>query len=119
MNDEVAWMLELQVPAGNAAAFRALAAEMVAATQAGEPGTLYYEWNLSADGTSCHVYERYVDSAAALTHAGNFAARYAERFMALVTPQRMVVYGAPSAELSEALAGLGPAYLQPAVGFHR
>ena len=50
MNTHVCWMLELQVREGRDEEFRALMAEMAAATEASEPGTLDYEWSLSADG---------------------------------------------------------------------
>ena len=45
-------------------------AEMASATEANEKDTLMYEWRTSADDKQCHIYERYVDSAAVLTHLG-------------------------------------------------
>ena len=119
MNGNVAWMLELTIQPGRSDHFRALMTEMVAATKANEPGTLAYEWNTSADGTVCHLYERYVDSAAALIHAGTFGAKFASRFLDIMKPTRLVVYGSPSAELKAGLAGFGPIFLGPADGFSR
>jgi len=119
MNDAIAWRLDLKVRQGQAETFRALMAEMVAATKANEPGTVAYEWNLSPDGNVCHLYERYTDSAAAMIHIGTFGAKYAERFMAVLEPTGFTVYGSPNAELKAALAGFGPTYLEPAAGFSR
>jgi quinol monooxygenase YgiN len=119
MNQEVYWLLELAIQPGQREAFELLMAEMVEATGANEPDVLNYEWNVSADGTACHIYERYRDSAAALTHLGNFDTHFAERFFALLTPTRFVIYGTPSAELKQALADSNPLYLAPAGGFRR
>ena len=115
----VAWMLELEVQGGRDAQFRDLMAEMVKATEENEPGTLDYEWSVSADGRQCHIFERYVDSAAAMVHARTFGAKYAERFLGCLKPTRMHLYGTPSAEVREALAGLGPVHMAPALGFSR
>lgn len=119
MNSHVYWMLELEVQAGRESDFRALMAEMVGATQANEPGTLNYEWSTSADGRQCHVYERYADSAATLTHLRTFGAKFAGRFLQILKPVRLVVYGSPSAAVKEALTGFNPVYLQAVGGFSR
>jgi quinol monooxygenase YgiN len=107
------------VQPGSEQAFRALVKEMVEATKADEPGALAYEWSISADGSQCHLYERYVDSEATMTHLGNFGAKYAERFLAVLAPVTFTIYGSPSAAVKEALAGFNPTYLQPAAGFSR
>jgi quinol monooxygenase YgiN len=119
MSDQIYWVLELSVKPGEADNCKALMNEMVAATEANEPDTLSYEWTLSADGTTCHIYERYTDSAASLAHLGTFAATFAERFLAALEPTGFTVYGNPSAELREALGAFGPAYMTPAAGFTR
>ncbi len=119
MTTQVSWLLSLTVKPGQQQAFRALMNEMVGATRADEPGTLAYEWSLSADGTQCHTYERYADSDAVMAHLGNFGAKYAERFMAVLTPVGFTVYGSPNAAVKEALAGFSPTYLAPAAGFRR
>ena len=119
MNGNVAWMLELNIRPGRGADFRALMTEMVAATKANEPGTLAYEWSTNPDGTTCHLWERYADSAAAMIHAGTFGAKYAARFLEVLQPVRLVLYGSPSPELRAALAGFGPVFMEPAAGFSR
>ncbi len=119
MSDHVYWVLELVVKSGEADNFKALMNEMVETTRANEPDTLNYEWTLSADGATCHIYERYADSAATMTHLASFGANFADRFLAAVEPTRFTVYGNPSAEVREALGAFGAAYMTPAAGFAR
>ena len=119
MKGDVSWVLELDLQAGRESDFRALMAEMIAATQANEPGTLNYEWSTSADGQRCHIYERYADSAAVMTHLGTFGEKFAARFLEVLKPARFVVYGTPSAAVRNALAGFNPVYMEGAGGFSR
>jgi quinol monooxygenase YgiN len=119
MSDDVYWMLELEVQPGRERALEALMAEMVGATKAGEPGTLNYEWSMSADGKVCHLHERYTDSAALMTHVAAFGEKYAPRFLEALKPVRFVVYGAPTQEVKDALAGFNPVYMRAAAGFRR
>jgi hypothetical protein len=39
--------------------------------------------------------------------------------MEAVTPARLVVYGTPSAQVKDEIAGLGPVYMAPLGGFRR
>ena len=116
---DVAWTLELDLRDGRLDEVHALAAEMAEAIRAGEPGALAYEWNVSDDGRTAHLSERYADSASALVHLGNFTSRFMARFLELLAPTRFVVYGAPDDAVREAIAGFGPVYLAPAAGFRR
>jgi quinol monooxygenase YgiN len=119
MSNHVFWMLELDVQVGRENDFLVLVAEIISATKANEAGTLDYEWSTSADGKRCHIFERYVDSAAVLTHLGTFSERFAGRFLKILKPVRLVVYGSPSTAVRDALAGFNPVYMQPAGGFSR
>lgn len=119
MDDEVYWLLELAIQPGKRDEFHQLMLDMVDVTQANEPGTLNYEWSISADGKVCHIYERYQDSAAVLIQLSTFGTHFADRFFALLTPTRFVIYGSPSLQVKEALDGFGPVYLAPIGGFHR
>ena len=119
MTTPVSWNLELDIQSGREADFRALMAEMVTATKADEPGALNYEWSLSADRKRCHLYERYADSNATMDHLGNFGSKFAERFMAVLTPVGFTIYGTPSAAVKAALAAFNPTYMTPAAGFSR
>ena len=66
----------------------------------------------NADGTVCHISERYVDSAAVLTHLATFGEKFANRFMEVLKPTRLFVYGSPNAAVKEALAGFNPVYME-------
>lgn len=119
MSDVVHWVLELNIKDDQGENFNALMNDMVEATKANEPGTMIYEWFVSADGKQCHTSERFVDSAAVMTHLGSFGANFAERFLAILEPTRLVVYGNPSDEARAALAGFGAAHMEQAGGFSR
>ena len=91
--------------------------EMVESTQA-EPETLSYDWFVSADGSAVHIYERYADSEALVTHSPA-SGEFAERFLSMVDPVKFTVYGEPSAEAREAMSGFSPTYLGTFGGFVR
>jgi quinol monooxygenase YgiN len=116
MNNRVSWVLEVAVKPGALGTFRALMEEMVESTRA-EPGALDYEWFVTDDGRVVHLYERYADSTAVLTHLGTFGEQFAGRFLDLVDPARFTVMGAPSDEVKAALSGFGPVYLKPFGGW--
>lgn len=118
MGEQVSWLLELAVKPGELEHFRTLMNEMVESTR-GEPGAMTYEWFLSEDGTAVHIYERYTDSAATMTHLGNFGAKFAQRFLSMIEPTRLTVYGTPSDEVKGVLNGFGATYLGPFGGFTR
>lgn len=119
MNENVYWMLELEIQPGRDKDIQALMKEMVGATKNEEPGTTIYEWSFSGDGRSCHILERFADSAVALKHLGTFGERFAARFAELFKTVRFVVYGSPSAEVKDALTAFNPVYMKPADGFNR
>lgn len=119
MNSHVCWMVEMEVREGRGDDLRALMAEMATATERNEPATLDYEWSLSADGRTCHLWERYADSAAALVHGATFNARFAARFLDVLAPIRLTLYGSPSDEVKAALAPFAPVLMAPAAGFSR
>ena len=119
MSDPVYWLLELEIKSGEMDNFKVLMNEMVKATQDNEPNTLNYEWTLSEDGKTCHLYERYADSGALMTHLGSFGKNFAERFLSFLTPTRFVVYGNPSDEVKQALADFGPVFMAPIGEFAR
>ncbi len=119
MSDNVHWVLEIEIKQGELDNFKALMIEMVEATRANEPGTMNYEWFISDDAGSCHIYERYADSAATMIHLESFGQNFAERFMAAVTPTGLVVYGDPNDEVRAALSAFGPVHMAQIGGFAR
>ncbi|HMN28186.1 MAG TPA: antibiotic biosynthesis monooxygenase [Caldilineaceae bacterium] len=119
MNNSIFWVLEVTIQPGELDKFKALMNEMVDSTWANEPMALNYEWFVSADHTSCHLYERYADSAAVLVHLTRFGQQFAARFLAVAKPTRLVVYGHPSAEATRALSELGALFVTALGGFTR
>jgi quinol monooxygenase YgiN len=119
MNNNVYWIVEAAIKDGELDNLRNLINEMADAGQANEPGTLNYEWAISEDRKTCHLYERYADSAAALIHLGTFNERYAQRLMAAVDVTRFVVYGDPNNEVKAAFAGSDAVFMSPFGGFSR
>jgi quinol monooxygenase YgiN len=117
MTENIYWVLEVTINPGRFEELETLVAELVEATQKNEVGALDYEWAISDDRQVCHIYERYQDSAAAMTHMESFGVHFAARFMEAVKPTRVVVHGTPSAQLKDALAGLNPVYMAPLGGF--
>lgn len=119
MSNSISWVLQLSIHPGQHATAEALVAEMVEATRAAEPGTIIYEFFMSADGETCHIYERYTDNDAAMVHLGNFGSKYAQRFMACFQPSSFTVYGPVNDQVRGVLDGFGANYLAAAAGFAR
>jgi quinol monooxygenase YgiN len=116
MGAEVSWQVELEVKVGELANFRALTKEMVEATKS-EPGVLIYERFINGDGTVVQLYERYEDSAAAVSHLEAFSKLYGGRFGSLVDRKRFVVFGDPSPDLKRILNQFGADYFSELEGF--
>ena len=115
----VAWMFELTVREGMDADFRALMTEMAQATERNEARTLEYEWFVSDDGRRLHLWERYVDEAAALAHLRTFDQRFAKRFFAILRPERITLFGASVEAVRAAMGDLRPPVMVRAAGFSR
>ncbi len=118
MSDVVSWMVEVSIKPGQLDNFKAIVEELVQSTR-NEPNTLAYEWFLGEDNSSCHIYERYADSAATMTHLGTFGEKFAERFMSAVDLTRFTVYGAPNDEVKGVLGGFGATFMGQLNGFAR
>ena len=54
-----------------------------------------------------------------MIHLESFRQNFAERFMAAVTPTRLVVYGDPSGEVRAALSAFGAVHMAQIGGFAR
>ena len=119
MSDHVYWIIEANVQDGKLEELKSLMQEMSEATKADEPGALNYEWSLSEDGTVCHIFERYADSAATMVHMGNFGKKFAGRFMGALKPFRCTLYGNPDEKVCAAMKPMGYVAMKPAAGFSR
>lgn len=112
MDGEICWHVELAIKPGQLESFRALTGAMVEAARR-EFGVLSYQRFVSEDGKTVHVFERYVDSAAALAHLKAFAKQFAARFQKLVERKYFIVFGDPTTELKAELDGFGADYAKP------
>jgi quinol monooxygenase YgiN len=119
MASAVWWLFEITLQQGAVEEFESLAKEMVAANEAGEPGTLNYQIFITGDGTRVHFRERFVDSAAVMAHVDRFGENFAARVLELATVTRFEIYGDPSEEVKELLAPFNPTYLSLVAGFTR
>ena len=118
MNNHISWHVELQVKPGQLNALRTLTDQMVGSTST-EPGALIYERYISDDHQFVHVFERYVDSSAAVAHLTAFGKMYGEQFAKLVNRKRFTVFGTPNFELKQILDPLGATYVAALAGFSR
>ena len=119
MSSNISWLLALNVKEGQLENLKKLMGEMVDFVNKNEPGTSNYEWYLSDNEDTLHIYERYKDSAAVMTHLKGFGENFAERFMGCLDATGFTVYGNPGADVKEVLAAFGPAYMSQANGFAR
>lgn len=110
-NQAITWVMQADLPAGERPDLVALMQEMTAATRADEPGCQLYDWFVTADGTACHILERYADEAAMMAHVATFNRLYARRLFGVIKPRALTVYGQLSPEGQAALAPLRPVYL--------
>ena len=117
MSDATTWVFETAILPGHEDAFHAVAKELIEKTRL-EAGALGYEWYLSEDKTTCHVVERYRDSAAALDHLKTLAP-FLESWMKTNRPIKLTIYGTPSDEVKSALAALQPVYFSQVGGWRR
>lgn len=118
MVDDLYWVFTLHVEPGKFAAFRTLVADIVIASHQ-EPGTLAYQYSVSADETTVHIFERYRDSDAFVVQVEQTFAPHAERFRQLVTVASKVVYGKPNAAARTALDCFNATYMTLFDGFAR
>jgi quinol monooxygenase YgiN len=116
MVDDLYWVFTLTVRSGQLPAFQQLVTEIVAASEQ-EPGTLAYQYSISADEQTVHIFERYRDSAAFVSHVEQTFGGYAERFLSMVTIASLVVYGNPDAEARKALDRFNATYMTLFAGF--
>ena len=115
----VSWIIEASVKPENLDSILSLMNEMSHDFMENERETLNFEWSIDSTQTLLHLHERYEDSATALGHVKSFRSKYGERFISLISPLRVFVYGHPSEPLSNELQPLSPVVLCYLGGFTR
>ena len=114
--DDIAWTLTADLAEGQDDVFNSLMAEMVESTMS-EAGAKSYEWHRS--GNTVHINERYETNEDAGIHLGNFGEKFAERFLAILSPTGLQVYGPAEGGVREGLAGFGATFYDQVGGFER
>ena len=115
----VSWIITCECDPSNFEAVSSLAAEMSSYFQANEPYTTHFEWSATTDRARVDIHERYANSEQALSHMSAFGEQFGSRFMAILKPTSVVVYGFPSPDLQSALAGMSPLCTDTFAGFQR
>lgn len=126
MSEGIFFVVELQLRPGQVNDLRRIGREMVGLAHDNEPGTLNYEYFVTPDGMTCHIYERYVNPAAVLEHSKSFPNDLGKAGQAF-RPVRLSTYGALTQEIREqridpiieAVPGFSLVELQPLSGFAR
>jgi quinol monooxygenase YgiN len=118
IDGQVSWVVQCAVKDGQLDAFKELMEEMVAGTS-DEPGTLNYEWFISDDGSTVHIYEKYADSQATMAHVKGFMEKWAGRFMGCVDVKGFTAYGNPDEAAQKAMEPFGGKLLGTWGGFAR
>jgi quinol monooxygenase YgiN len=99
--------------------FERIARTMSAGAQK-EPGTIAYEWFLSADRTRCRLFEAYVDGNAVLAHlTGPVVQELVPKLLETSTLGGLEVCGDPGPEAAAILATLGAEIFDARHGFSR
>jgi len=112
-------LVELTIHDGKFDAFQKVAEQMIADTPK-EPGTLGYEWHLSADRRRCRILETYADANSLLAHfKGPVVQQLVPKLLEWSTVDRSEVYGDPGAEAAAMLTGFGAGIFDRWQGFSR
>ncbi len=116
MSQRVYWYGVGKVEAQNLEAYRALIGEVIAHIEAEEPGTLFYDVQLAADGTTVLLHEHYQDSDAAMKHLMGFGPKFGPRYAALVEVSSITVFGDCSPALRAITDAMGATYASESLG---
>src|SRR5690348_7512422 len=112
MNESIYWLFALSIQPRQMEEFRALMKAMIESAR-GEVDTQSFDWTLSEDSKTCHIFVRHSDCAAAMIHLRTFQAKFAAKLMDLAKPLSLVVYGKPTPQLRDALAAFSPSFMSP------
>jgi len=115
----VRFVVSFAITEGSLEPFERIARVMAAEAQK-EPGTIAYEWSLSADHARCRLFEAYVDADAVLAHlTGPVVQELVPTLLETSRVAGLEVYGNPGPEAAAMLAGLGAEIFAAWHGFSR
>ena len=101
------------------AEFKSIAQSMTAVSAA-EPGTLGYEWFVSADGKRFRLVETYVDANAIEAHfMGPAVQQWVPRLVPVCKVDGFEIYGDPGPKVAQMAGGLGAVIFQYWLGINR
>ncbi|MBH0042824.1 putative quinol monooxygenase [Pseudoalteromonas sp. SWXJZ10B] len=115
MKNHVTWTVQGQIKEGKYDEFLLIMAQLVALAKS-EAGTLMYEWTVSEDKHSVHIYERYQDEDAAKVHLAGWD-KSGPLFLSVVDMDKITVFSQLSKEFAQAFAGLSTVFMKPVGGF--
>ncbi|MBG9995800.1 antibiotic biosynthesis monooxygenase [Pseudoalteromonas sp. NZS127_1] len=115
MKNHVTWTVQGQIKEGKYDEFLLVMAQLIASAKS-EAGTLIYEWTVSEDKRSVHIYERYQDEDAAKTHLAGWA-KSGPLFLSVVDMDKVTVFSQLSEEFAQAFAGPSTVFMKPVGGF--
>ena len=95
-------------------------AQSMTAVSATEPGTLGYEWFVSADGKHFRLVETYADSSAIEAHfMGPAIQQWVPKLVPICKVDGFEIYGDPGPIVAQMAAGLGAIFFQYWQGLNR
>ena len=83
------------------------------------PGTLTYDWSISADGKKCYFYEHYANSEAVMIHTKTFGEKFAERLLGMIEIESFEIFGNPNENVKDSLSPLREKFNSSIGGFSR
>lgn len=115
MKKHVTWTVQGQIKEGKYDEFLLVMARLVTLAKS-EAGTLMYEWTVSEDKRSVHIYERYQDEDAAKAHLAGWG-ESGPLFLSVVDMDKVTVFSQLSEEFAQAFAGPSSVFMKPVGGF--
>jgi quinol monooxygenase YgiN len=111
-------LVTMRVQPGQRDAFERLIRELTAGVEAEEPEMRAYEWYVSPDGADCYFHEWLASSEAFLAHVAHVGPSL-PALQAAAPFAQTLVFGDPSAQAKELLAGFGAQFFPRVAGFAR
>jgi quinol monooxygenase YgiN len=115
----VYWLITASVKDGQLENLKEINAEMVQNTKNNEPGTLTYDWSVTADGKTCYFFEHYANSDAVMIHTKTFGEKYAARLLEMIEIKNFEVFGNPNETVKNSLSPLGANFHRSIGGYAR
>ncbi|MDC1142184.1 hypothetical protein OAU50_03765 [Planctomycetota bacterium] len=101
---KLSYLVTMTINDGQLDEFKRQADVFIKGVEENEPDTLGYTWWISEDGKACHIHESFASSEAMLVHLGNVGPTL-PTLLEIAPITKITVFGDPSADAREALAG--------------